>query len=343
MPQTVPNRPTKGAVDPTEASTARPPCMRAVDSSMELRIARVSHSLGPSESCSWSCAWWWAAASRPSSASARKGLAGSVPSLFRPSAKSAECQKLSMLRDWRRKRCRSTAFMTITIQEASDIASSMTATALLTMSPWLQRWARPNSVFIAVVSFEDELDWDVEPHGFRHAAALARNVAPFAHGFECDLVQAIVAAGLLDLGVLRVAVRPDQDAQDHLALFAQALARGRVRRLGILQVVGAAGRQFDPGRRRGGRRCDRHGRAHRGRCGLRFERGDGRVRSRREVGCSLQLGRRRWRERLARSDGPRDRIARLYLRLGVRRLDAWRGRRDDLAEHLHGDDHFDGA
>src|SRR5437764_1556402 len=279
MPQTVPNRPTKGAVDPTEASTARPPCMREVASSIELRIARVSHSLAPKESCNCCCALWWAAASRPSSASARKGLAGSVPSLLKPSAKSAACQKLSMLRACRRNRCRSSAFMRITIQEASDIASSMIATALVTMSPWLQRWARPNSVFIAVVSLEDVIDGDVEPHGFGHAASLSRNVPPFAHGFQCGLVQAAVAAGLLDLRILRDPVHADQDAQDDLALFAEALADRRVRGFRVLQVVGAAGRQFDfcGGRWRCGCRRDGNRRGHGRRCGLRFRRCHGRV------------------------------------------------------------------
>jgi hypothetical protein len=38
--------------------------------------------------------------------------------------------------------------MMITIQEARDIASRMRATPLVTMSPWFQRWARPNSVFM---------------------------------------------------------------------------------------------------------------------------------------------------------------------------------------------------
>ena len=44
MPQTVPNRPTKGAVEPTEASTLRPDSILVVSSSMTLRIVRVRNS-----------------------------------------------------------------------------------------------------------------------------------------------------------------------------------------------------------------------------------------------------------------------------------------------------------
>src|SRR3954471_15864414 len=109
--------------------------------------------------------------------------------------------------------------MMITIQEARDMASSIRATALVTMSPWFQRWARPNSAFMLLLSLENEMDGDVEPHGFGHAAPLARNVAPLAHGFQGRVVQAVVAAGLLEVGVLGAAVSADQHAHDHLALF----------------------------------------------------------------------------------------------------------------------------
>ena len=44
MPHTVPNRPTNGAVLPTEASTVRPDSRRAVSSSITRRIARVRNS-----------------------------------------------------------------------------------------------------------------------------------------------------------------------------------------------------------------------------------------------------------------------------------------------------------
>ena len=44
-PQTVPNRPTKGAVAPTVASTARPFSMRVVSSSSTFLMVRVTKSL----------------------------------------------------------------------------------------------------------------------------------------------------------------------------------------------------------------------------------------------------------------------------------------------------------
>src|SRR6218665_3291031 len=53
MPQTVPNRPMNGAVEPTEASIARPDCRRAVNASMQLRRQRVTQSL----MSRWSCRW----------------------------------------------------------------------------------------------------------------------------------------------------------------------------------------------------------------------------------------------------------------------------------------------
>src|SRR6218665_2188804 len=79
MPHTVPNRPMKGAVEPTEARMARPDCMRAVNSSMQLRRQRVTQSLTSRVSCR--CALvlrWWAVASRPSRARGRKGVGGVV-------------------------------------------------------------------------------------------------------------------------------------------------------------------------------------------------------------------------------------------------------------------------
>ncbi len=59
MPQTVPNKPTKGAVEPTEASTAMPDCRLAEASSMAWRSDSVTHSLTGRRSCNWPwCVVW---------------------------------------------------------------------------------------------------------------------------------------------------------------------------------------------------------------------------------------------------------------------------------------------
>ena len=97
---------------------------------------------------------------------------------------------------------------------------------------------------------KNEIDGNVEPHGFGHAAALAGHVAPALHRGQGRLVQPVIAAGLAQFGLLRGAVRANEDANHDLALLAQALAEWRVGGLGVLQVVGVAGRQVDPGRRR---------------------------------------------------------------------------------------------
>ncbi|MCY1376423.1 hypothetical protein D9M69_639110 [compost metagenome] len=136
MPQTVPNRPMNGAVEPTEARMARPVCRRAVKASMPLRRARVIQSLTSSASCR--CAFvlrWWAAASRPSSARARKGLLSSVPNLFRAVAKSSLCQKSCECLARRLYLMTSSAFTMITIHDARDMPINRTATALVTKSP----------------------------------------------------------------------------------------------------------------------------------------------------------------------------------------------------------------
>ena len=57
--------------------------------------------------------------------------------------------------------------------------------------------------------------------------------------------RAVETAGLLDFHLLRQAVRADEHAQHHLALFAHALADGRVAGCRVLQVGGIAGGQFD--------------------------------------------------------------------------------------------------
>src|SRR3954468_4032791 len=117
----------------------------------------------------------------------------------------------------------------ITTQDASDMPSSMRATPRVTRSPWFHKCIRPISG-VMVFSFEDEIDRHVEPHRFGHAAALARNVAPLANGLERGAIDAIEAAGLAKLGLLREAVGTDQDAHDDRALLTEAPARGRIGR-----------------------------------------------------------------------------------------------------------------
>ena len=66
MPQTVPNRPTKGAVEPIEARMDRPDCMRAWLPSMLLRRHMLIQSLALRLPCSSLAFWrWWAWASWP--------------------------------------------------------------------------------------------------------------------------------------------------------------------------------------------------------------------------------------------------------------------------------------
>ena len=43
MPQTVPNSPTNGAIEPTVASTASPPCNRLFTAAVARSSARVIH------------------------------------------------------------------------------------------------------------------------------------------------------------------------------------------------------------------------------------------------------------------------------------------------------------
>ncbi len=118
MPQTVPKRPMNGAVDPTEARTARPDCRRAVNSSMQLRRLRVIQSLTSRLSCR--CALvlrWCAVASRPSSARCRNGFDGSLPSFSMPAAKSSLCQKSRAPRACFLNLMMSSALMRMTIHE----------------------------------------------------------------------------------------------------------------------------------------------------------------------------------------------------------------------------------
>mmetsp|Transcript_6334 Transcript_6334/g.25725 ORF Transcript_6334/g.25725 Transcript_6334/m.25725 type:complete len:413 (-) Transcript_6334:1763-3001(-) len=141
MPQTVPNRPTKGAVAPTEASSTWPNCRRAstvcnasrsrrvrrdsrlpAASSVAARVSAVAASSKGSSSCSVSnaCSAW-----RPSLTPAADQKAGTARS--RP----------------RRARRSSQAFHRISAQALTDIASSSSATARPTTSLCAQKSSKP--------------------------------------------------------------------------------------------------------------------------------------------------------------------------------------------------------
>ena len=151
MPQTVPNKPTNGAVDPTEASTAKPDCKCAVASSMARCKQRVTQSL--TSSC---CAkagraalfCTWSSASRACWASWRKGLSAPSPKACSPAATLSQCQKASTNWAWRWCRHKWLALRKITTQEDMDMASSNKATKRVTMSPWVHRLTKPNSLFM---------------------------------------------------------------------------------------------------------------------------------------------------------------------------------------------------
>ena len=78
MPHTVPNKPTKGAVDPTVASTAKPSCRRLCTVLMARWMLMVTQVLKSTEPSKPPCL---EAPSRPFSAMNRKGLAGSSASV----------------------------------------------------------------------------------------------------------------------------------------------------------------------------------------------------------------------------------------------------------------------
>src|SRR6185369_4802271 len=301
MPQTVPNKPTKGAVDPTDASTARPDCSRAVDSSIELRSDRMSHSLTSSESCSCGWAWWCAVASRPSSASARNGLDGSVPSLANPSAKSAAYQKLSVNLDCSANRRKSIALMMSTIQVDSDIRSSNSATPRVTTSPWFQRLIKPYCVSMLLSApgalFKNVIDGRFVPHGLRHAANLARNIAARHDVIDGRPVQPVVSAGAFHFCSLRRSIGTDEHPHHDFTLLAQALADRRVGRRWILQVTGVGRGQFDlagPGSGASPASFRVHGRSDRGCRWLGLDDADRGIRGRFRIGDRHRLG--RWRQ-----------------------------------------------
>ena len=77
-------------------------------------------------------------------------------------------------------------------------------------------------------------------------------VALAAGRVESGLIKSLETTGLADLGLVRCAVRPDQDGHDDLALLADALADGRLGGLGVLEIVGIAGWQHHAHRGRRG-------------------------------------------------------------------------------------------
>src|SRR3982751_1337175 len=136
MPQTVPSSPTKGAVEPTVASSTWPNCSLCSTACRASRSTRVNcWDLSP------------AVASVPPAGSSVAAINGSTSAsrskaatFSRAWSTEADCQKAAVLRATSPAARRSSqAFHRITTQLATDMASSRIATSWLTMPPWVMR------------------------------------------------------------------------------------------------------------------------------------------------------------------------------------------------------------
>lgn len=114
------------------------------------------------------------------------------------------------------------ALRTMTSQDATDMASKMMATALVTKSPCVQTWqcriGIPWVLLRTSELFENKVDGDDVPHGFGHTIALARNKFPALHSVDGSFIQTVKAAGLLDFDLFGLALLVDVYAQQHLCL-----------------------------------------------------------------------------------------------------------------------------
>src|SRR3977135_2760945 len=149
-PQTVPNSPTNGAVEPTVASRPRPPWSLLFTWSTARCSDMVIHSCRSMRSVRRPS--WWEAARRPSSAMERKSspfFSRSTPSLMDGAVQNcfsttrADCFSLR----W------SQSLVSITYQEASDMISSRISTARAMMSPVCHRAARPYGLSVETVAW----------------------------------------------------------------------------------------------------------------------------------------------------------------------------------------------
>ena len=130
MPQTVPNSPTKGAVEPTVASSDMPlprrRCTRSVARWMHRSTKSAKSTLPRRPSC-------FCVACMPASAMKRNGLPSAsraVPACTVPAFQNS----LSTARAWRPMRICSSSLVTITYQLPIDMIARMASTALATAS-----------------------------------------------------------------------------------------------------------------------------------------------------------------------------------------------------------------
>src|SRR3954468_369954 len=211
---TVPNRPTNGAVEPTEASTVSPDSRRAVSSSITRRMARVRNSASPllraASACQARCAngssGW-----RSSSCDSTAAIDGAFQN---PSRK-------PVLR--RRSKSTVSDLVTIRYQLRSDITSSTARIALATESVCARNWVKPTVWAGSTCSaFQFERDRYEDPGGDGFGAALGGDELPPFHRFARHVVEARVAAGRGNLDFVGPAAGIDQDPQHHPALLAQA-------------------------------------------------------------------------------------------------------------------------
>lgn len=65
-----------------------------------------------------------------------------------------------------------------------------------------------------------------------------RHEAPFAHGVERWLIEALITAGLFYFHFLRATATIDEHMHQHFSGVAEAARKGRVRRSGVAQIIG---------------------------------------------------------------------------------------------------------
>src|SRR5512133_795138 len=230
MPHTVPNRPTKGALDATVARKVWPNSSRLLSSSIARFSARVSISsaapvwlgLGVSRSqpflqppcCSiavdpWCTRWEKgsvAPVSRMRSATASRFFASQKASI-----------KVSLLR-----RIRNTRMPLVSTRyqvpiEAISI-SPMTPRAM--PSVWVRKWAKPRDCSISASQVEN--DGDQHPRADRFGAALGGDKLPARDRVLRGLVKSRRAGACTDLDLARAAAGFDEHAQHHPAFLPHA-------------------------------------------------------------------------------------------------------------------------
>ena len=139
MPQTVPNSPTNGAVEPTVAKTAKPSCMRLCTWFMARWMLIVTQVLKSTAPNSPVCLL---APSSPFSAIKRKGLSASKPSAPCCTVPAFQNEALA---DWAKPMTRfwSISLVKITYQLDMLISTKISNVALATQSPCAQTADKP--------------------------------------------------------------------------------------------------------------------------------------------------------------------------------------------------------